>query len=336
MISAEEIKTEIDFTASKINQFILSNVHGSPLHLYDASLHYIKSGGKRLRPFLSIKSCQLFGGTMETAIPYASSVELIHNFTLIHDDIMDNDNLRHNVSAVHKQFGVPVAILSGDVLFSKAFQIVSLYGKRHELSSETVLKMVNLLSSSCIEICEGQALDIKMSTDENFSSKDEYIRMIEKKTASLFKVSCEIGTLSSSNCSEMDIDNLSNYGKKIGIAFQLIDDLIGIYGDSNITGKAVGNDIREGKKTFPILLAIQNLDPTDKSKLKRVFGDKNANDESIKEIINKIAMVGIDKDVRSIAQDFIDDAFKILDRYDATNPLMSLKNSAKYIVERRL
>src|SRR5919112_3373297 len=188
-MSAEEIKTEINFVASKINQFILSNVSGNPHHLYDASLHYIKSGGKRIRPFLSVKSCQLFGGIMETAIPYASSVELIHNFTLIHDDIMDNDNLRHNVSAVHEQFGVPVAILSGDVLFSKAFQIMSLFGKKHGLSSETVLKMVNLLSSSCIEICEGQALDIKMSSDVDFSSKAEYISMIEKKTASLFKVS---------------------------------------------------------------------------------------------------------------------------------------------------
>jgi geranylgeranyl diphosphate synthase type I len=336
MSSAEEIKTEIDFVASKINQFILSNVSGKPVDLYDASLHYIKSGGKRLRPFLSVKSCQLFGGHMETAIPFASSVELIHNFTLIHDDIMDNDNFRHNVSAVHKQFGIPVAILSGDVLFSKAFQIISCYGKKLGLSYETLIKMMDLLSSSCVDICEGQALDIKMSTAPDFSSKEGYINMIEKKTASLFKVSCEIGTLSSSNCSQVDIENLSNYGKKIGIAFQLIDDLIGIYGDSNITGKAVGNDIREGKKTFPILLAIQNLDTIDKSKLKDILGKKNASDESVKEIVDKIATVGIDKDIRSIAQDYIDDAFKILSKYDTMNPLLSLKNSAKYIVERRL
>ncbi|MBA3978070.1 MAG: polyprenyl synthetase family protein [Nitrosopumilus sp.] len=336
MSSAEEIKTEINFIASKINQFIISNVSGNPAHLYDASLHYIKSGGKRIRPFLSVKSCQLFGGVIETAIPYASSVELIHNFTLIHDDIMDNDNLRHNVSAVHKQFGIPVAILSGDVLFSKSFQIIALYGKKFGLPSETLIKMMNLLSSSCIEICEGQALDIKMSTDEDFSSKGEYINMIEKKTASLFKVSCEIGALSSSNCSQIDIENLSNYGKKIGIAFQLIDDLIGINGDPKITGKAVGNDIREGKKTFPILLATQNLEPVDKLKLKNIFGKKNASDESIKEIVDKIALVGIGKEVRSVAQTFIDDAFEILDKYDTSNPLLSLKNSAKYIVERGL
>jgi len=335
-MSAEEIKTEINFIASKINQFILSNVSGTPEHLYDASLHYIKSGGKRIRPFISVKSCQLFGGDMESSIPYASSVELIHNFTLVHDDIMDNDTLRHNVAAVHKQFGTPVAILSGDILFSKAFQIISFHGKKSGLSSETLIKMVHLLSSSCIEICEGQALDIKMSTDEDFSSKDEYLNMIEKKTAALFKVSCEIGTLASLNHTNIDVENLSNYGKKIGIAFQLIDDLIGIYGDSKITGKAVGNDIREGKKTLPILLAIQNFDSNDKYKLKKFFGKKNASDESIKEIVNRIALIGVDKEVRSIAQTFIDDAFKILHKYDPIEPLLSLENSAKFIVERRL
>ena len=193
---------------------------------------------------------RLFGGNIETSVPYASSVELIHNFTLVHDDIMDNDNLRHNVASVHRQFGVPVAILSGDILFSKAFQIISYYGKETGISSETLLKMMHLLSSTCIEICEGQALDIKMSMDWDFPSKEGYIDMIEKKTAALFKVSCELGALSSPNHCQMDVENLSNYGKKIGIAFQLIDDLIGIYGDSKITGKAVGNDIREGKKHF--------------------------------------------------------------------------------------
>jgi geranylgeranyl diphosphate synthase type I len=273
---------------------------------------------------------------MEKSIPYASSVELVHNFTLVHDDIMDNDNFRHNVSSVHNQFGIPLAILSGDVLFSKAFQIISYHGLKTGLSSETLIKMMHLLSSSCIEICEGQAMDIKMSTDLDFSTKQDYINMIEKKTAALFQVSCEIGTLSSSNYNQTDVENLSKYGKKIGIAFQLIDDLIGIYGDPRITGKAVGNDIREGKKTFPILLAIQNMDSQDKSKLGEIFGNKNAKVESVKEIVNKIALIGIDKDVRSLAQTFIDDAFKILDNYEVSEALLSLKNSAKYIVERRL
>jgi len=335
-MNSEEIKTEINFIASSVNQFILSNVDGNPQHLYDASLHYIRSGGKRLRPFMCVKSCQLFGGKMDVSIPFASSVELIHNFTLVHDDIMDNDDMRHNVASVHEQFGVPVAILSGDILFSKAFQIISSHGKKYGLSSETLVEMLNLLSSSCIEICEGQALDIKMSIDDEFPSKDEYINMIEKKTAALFKVSCEIGTLSSSNNNPDDVKNLSNYGKNIGIAFQLVDDLIGIHGDSKITGKAVGNDIREGKKTFPILLAMQNLGMEDQNKLQNIFGKQNASDTSIKEIVDKISLINVNNEVRSVAQNYIEEAFKTLFKYDLSEPRLSLENSAKFIVERKL
>ena len=110
-MSSEDIKTEINLVASKINQFILNNISGEPFGLYTASLHYINSGGKRLRPFMTIKSSELLNGNLQSSLPAAASVELIHNFTLVHDDIMDNDNVRHNVTTVHRQFGIPLAIL---------------------------------------------------------------------------------------------------------------------------------------------------------------------------------------------------------------------------------
>jgi len=335
-MSSEDIKTEINFIASKINQFILNNISGEPFGLYPASLHYIKSGGKRLRPFMTIKSSELLNGNLESSLPAAASVELIHNFTLVHDDIMDNDNIRHNVTTVHQQFGIPLAILAGDVLFSKAFQMISIYGKKAGLDEPVLLRMVDLLSTSCIDVCEGQALDIQMAQDEEFSSTGSYIRMIEKKTAALFRVSCELGTLSSPDFTEKDLENMSVYGKKIGIAFQLIDDLIGIYGDSKITGKFVGNDIREGKKTLPILLAFQNLNSTDKDLLRQLFGNKNAKDSEIVEMVKKIAEIRVDKEVRDVANSYAEEAFKILKSYDPSPALISLENSAKYIVERSL
>lgn len=333
-MNSEEIKTEINFIASKVNQFILDNVSGNPSNLYDASLHYIKSGGKRLRPFMTAKSCQLIGGSINNSLPAAAAIELIHNFTLVHDDIMDNDRVRHNVATVHEQYGIPVAILSGDILFSKAFHIIAFNGKKQGIDSERIVKMVDILSSSCIDVCEGQCLDIEMSSDKQFSSQENYIKMIEKKTAALFKSSCELGALSSPNFIESDFENLSSYGKKIGTAFQLIDDLIGIYGDTKVTGKFVGNDIREGKKTLPVLLAFKNLDPLNRDKLEAIFGDKNAEDESIKAIIDQIAKLGIDKDVKLIAKTYVDDAFEILKKYDITEPRMSLEKSALYIIER--
>jgi geranylgeranyl diphosphate synthase, type I len=335
-MSSEEIKTEINFIASKINHFILNNISGEPFGLYTPSLHYIKSGGKRLRPFMTIKSCELLNGNLHSSLPAAASVELIHNFTLVHDDIMDNDNIRHNVTTVHRQFGIPLAILAGDVLFSKAFQVISVHGKKVGIDQSVLLRMVDVLSSSCTDVCEGQALDIQMAQDDVFSSTKSYIEMIEKKTAALFRVSCELGTLSSPDFTEKDFENLSAYGKKIGIAFQLIDDLIGIHGDSKITGKFVGNDIREGKKTLPILLAFQNLSSTDKDLLKQLFGSKNAKDSVIAEMIKKIAEINVDKQVRDIANNYTEEAFKILECYDRSPALISLENSAKYIVERSL
>ncbi|TVP40697.1 polyprenyl synthetase family protein [Candidatus Nitrosocosmicus arcticus] len=335
-MSSEEIKTEINFVASKINQFILNNISGQPFSLYTASLHYIRSGGKRLRPFMTVKSCELFNGDLQLSLPAAASVELIHNFTLVHDDIMDNDNVRHNVTTVHRQFGTPVAILAGDVLFSKAFQVISISGKKIGIDQSVLLRMVDLLSYSCIDVCEGQALDIQMAQDDEFSSTESYIGMIEKKTAALFRVSCELGTLSSPDFTEKDLENMSSYGEKIGIAFQLIDDLIGIHGDSKITGKFVGNDIREGKKTLPILLAFQNLGSADRDLLKQLFGSKNAKDSEIAEMVKKIAQIRVDKQVRDIANTYTEAAFKTLQSYDRSPALISLENSAKYIVERSL
>ena len=335
-MSSEDIKTEINFIASKINQFILNNISGEPFGLYTASLHYIKSGGKRLRPFMTIKTSELLNGNIEYSLPAATSVELVHNFTLVHDDIMDNDNVRHNVTTVHRQFGIPLAILAGDVLFSKAFQVISIFGQKVGLDHSVLLRMVDLLSNSCIDVCEGQALDIQMAQDDEFSSTGSYIKMIEKKTAALFRVSCELGTLSSPDFTEKDLENMSGYGEKIGIAFQLIDDLIGIHGDSKITGKFVGNDIREGKKTLPILLALQNLNSTYRDLLRQLFGSKNAKDSEIAEVVKKIAEISVDKEVRDIANSYAEEAFKRLKSYDRSPALISLENSAKYIVERSL
>jgi len=124
--------------------------------LYDAAEHLIVNGGKRLRPFMVLKSCEIFGGKLKDALPAASAIEMIHNFTLVHDDIMDNDELRHGVPTVHRKFGMPVAILAGDVLFSKAFQIIS----NSSLSANSSTQLVSKLAKAFVYLCEGQILDI--------------------------------------------------------------------------------------------------------------------------------------------------------------------------------
>ena len=131
-----------------------------------------------------IKSCEILGGKKSNAMPAASAVEMVHNFTLVHDDIMDNDEVRHGVPTVHKKFGTSVAILAGDVLFSKAYQIIS----ESKLSSDAINQIVSRLAKACVEVCEGQLFDIKMAEEKRIPSQSEYIKMIGKKTAALFDV----------------------------------------------------------------------------------------------------------------------------------------------------
>ncbi|HEX7275143.1 MAG TPA: polyprenyl synthetase family protein, partial [Nitrososphaeraceae archaeon] len=207
------MKDELNNIVSRVRNFTLSVLDGEPKRLYDAASTYLASGGKKLRPFMVIKSCEMFSGVEEKALPAAAAVELIHNFSLIHDDIMDNDDIRHGVSTVHKKYGLPIALIAGDILFSKAFQVLSLQGKRVGHDDTIIAEMNRILSTSCVYVCEGQGLDIQMASSDNIPTINEYLDMIQKKTASLFEVSCALGVLSSQEPNAENVNNLSNFGR---------------------------------------------------------------------------------------------------------------------------
>jgi geranylgeranyl diphosphate synthase type I len=160
--------------------------------------------------------------------------------------------------------------------------------------------------------------------------------MIGKKTAALFEVSCALGALSAANHTERDVANLSSFGKNIGIAFQLVDDLIGVIGDPKLTGKAAGNDIREGKKTYPILLALSNSNVKDRDKILKIFGSKTASGEDIKEAVKVISDIGIEQDVRNAARKHMNDALKAIEGYGDSDARRSLQFSAEFVVGRSL
>ena len=326
-------KIEVENYINKVNNHLISFLSGKPLQLYQASTHYLKSGGKRLRPIMVIKSCEMFGGNQQDALPAAAAVEFIHNFSLVHDDIMDNDDLRHGIPTVHKSFGLPLAILSGDILFSKAFQILSITNV-NSIKDSSLLSMIRRLSLACVDICEGQAKDIQFSECKTFPSEEEYIEMISKKTAALFNVSCSLGALSSRNATEKDVNNMSDFGKNSGIAFQLIDDLIGISGHSKETGKAVGNDIREGKKTYPILLSLKKASELERAHILKVFGKGQCDNVSLKKAIDVISSLQIEKTVRKSAMDYMEKAMEVLVNYEDSEPKKILQELSSYIVER--
>jgi geranylgeranyl diphosphate synthase, type I len=337
-MKAIDIKDELESNASSVNQYILSSLKGDPVELYQASSHYIISGGKRLRPFLLIKSSEMFGGNLRRALPAAAAVELVHNFSLVHDDIMDNDDMRHSVQTVHKHYGMPLAILAGDILFSKAFELLAVHGRAKGIPEKAICEMVAKLSAACIQVCEGQATDVHLASMNNELSIDspQYINMISKKTAALFELSCALGVLSAPNSSAIDVERLSWFGRNIGIAFQLVDDLIGITGDPKLTGKAVGNDLREGKKTYPILLALRNANGENRSKILKIFGRKNASASDLKEAVGTISTIGIDQEIRLAARTHIEKAVQSLADYADSEAKRALESSASFIVERSL
>ncbi|HVX02243.1 MAG TPA: polyprenyl synthetase family protein [Nitrososphaera sp.] len=333
---ASSIKNELDSCAIAVNEFLLSQLDGKPKALYQASSHYIRSGGKRLRPFMVIKSCELLGGTIERALPAAGATELVHNFTLVHDDIMDNDEMRHGVATVHHQYGLPLAILGGDILFSKAFEILSYSGREVGIGEEEITEMVGRLANSCTVICEGQTIDIDFASNSKFPSEAQYIEMVGKKTAALFEVSCAMGALSSPCPNDPDVENLASFGRNIGVAFQLVDDLIGAIGDPKVTGKAAGNDIREGKKTLPILLALRKAKGDEHDKLMKVFGSKAASAHEIKDAVKVVSDMGIDEDVRNAARQHMAKALASIEGYRNADARRSLQFAADFIVGRSL
>jgi geranylgeranyl diphosphate synthase type I len=332
----DNLKNDLNDVVSRVRKFTSSVLEGQPIRLYDAASTYLTSGGKKLRPFMVIKSCEMFAGKEEKALPAAAAVELIHNFSLIHDDIMDNDDMRHGVSTVHKKYGLPIALIAGDILFSKAFQVLSLHSKKIGHDDTIIAEMNRILSTACVHVCEGQGLDIQMASSNKIPTVDEYLNMIRKKTASLFEVSCALGVLSSAKPLVDNVNNLSKFGRFTGIAFQLIDDLIGVTGNPKLTGKAVGNDIREGKKTYPILLALENADTNKREKIMKVFGFKGANRDYVEDAVYAISSLNIEEEVRRTAHDNMIKAFESIKTYDETSAKSALVSSAKFIVQRSL
>ena len=304
---------QIENNAKIVNKYLNSKLNGNPKKLYDAAGHLIVNGGKRLRPYMVIRSCQILDGKSSTAMIAASAVEMVHNFTLVHDDIMDNDEMRHGVPTVHKKFGMPIAILAGDVLFSKAFQIIS----ESKLSPNANAHLISRLAKACVDVCEGQLLDIKMADEKRIPTEKEYITMIGKKTAALFDVSCAMGAICATNKTK-DISNLSTFGRNLGIAFQITDDLIGVMGDPKVTKKPVGNDLREGKKSLPILMAIKLAKGNEKKIILKAFGNSKISKKDLNKAVEVIRSLGIEEKVRNQALKYAEKSEKSLIKYKGT------------------
>ncbi|SFC06417.1 geranylgeranyl diphosphate synthase, type II [Flexibacter flexilis DSM 6793] len=231
----------------------------NPPELYEPIRYLMNLGGKRLRPLLTLLSYRLWEKDYKTVLMPAMAVEVFHNFTLMHDDIMDNAPLRRGKATVHEHWNTNVAILSGDVMLVKAYEMML------HLPANQLHKALTLFSKCAAEVCEGQQLDMNFEHKASVSQA-EYIEMIRLKTAVLLGFSLELGALAA-GASEQDQIRMREFGTLIGIGFQLTDDLLDVYGDSAKFGKFVGGDIVANKKTFLLLEALNTADPTQKQTL---------------------------------------------------------------------
>lgn len=300
-----------------------------PSILCEASDHLIKAGGKKLRPSLVVLSCEAVGGRTEDALKTGAAMELIHTFSLIHDDIMDKDEMRRGKPSVHVLWGEPMAILAGDTLFSKAFENVLETDTRNVPPQRTVNALKTVVDS-CIKICEGQALDIGFEGKLDVK-EEEYLEMIYKKTAALIAASTKAGAIIGGGTEEQ-IEALSEYGRLIGLAFQIQDDYLDVASEAEEIGKPVGSDIVEGKMTLMVVHALANASEEDKNKLISIL---EANDESLVNdaiaIFNKYGSIEYTRD---IALGNVKTAKELLDVLDESEAKESLKLIADFVLER--
>jgi len=298
-------------SAEAVNRYLRSEIRGEPKILYNAASHLIENGGKRLRPFMVVKSCQIFGGAPRKAVSAAGAIEMVHNFTLVHDDIMDNDEMRHGVPTVNKKYGEALAILAGAVLFSHEFHTAS----QSAASPKNALELLSRLSNACVEVCEGQVLAITMGESKKIPTQAQYITMIGKKTAALFDASCAMGAICA-GAGAKGIADLSSFGRNLGIAFQITDDLIGVMGDPKVAKKPVGNDLREGKKSLPIVAAIGRAAGSDRRAILKCFGNSKSTKRDLQKAVSAIRALGIERSVRAQASKYAKRAERSLDGYE--------------------
>lgn len=297
----------------------------TPSTLYDPAEYFIGLGGKRIRPVMCLMGNELFDDIHAEAYPLAAAVELFHNFTLIHDDIMDKAPLRRGKPTVHTKYGEPTALLGGDVM------LVVAYDYLNKIDNLFLKKIIHLFNQTAKEVCEGQQLDMDFEKIPTVSL-DEYIHMITLKTSVLLAASLRMGAIMG-GAGEGNQILLYEFGKKLGIAFQVQDDYLDAFGDPEKFGKQVGGDIIANKKTFLLIHALETANPSQKVELERLL--KSDESAKVEKVLNLFRECGIDAWARELKEKYITEASKHMEDIAVLSvrkkPLLELMH---YLVQR--
>ncbi len=301
----------IDKAVKLINKEIATLDFGKePSELYDPIYYIMGLGGKRMRPVLSLLSHYLFSDEIEKVLKPAVAIEVFHNYTLVHDDIMDNAPLRRGNATVHEKWSANVGILAGDVMQIKATEMMM------QVDDTILRKALELYNTAATEICEGQQYDMDFEKREKVSV-EEYIEMIRKKTAVLLGFSLELGGLVAGT-DDKNLLLLRQFGVNMGIGFQLMDDLLDVYGDMSKFGKTVGGDIIANKKTYLLITALQKAKGADAKKLQALLDSKTIDSiTKVKEVTELYTKLEIKSFTELKINEYFDKAFKSLSQIEA-------------------
>jgi len=288
-----------------------------PKNLYEPISYILSLGGKRLRPTLVLMACEIFGGSYQKALDAALAIEVFHNFSLIHDDIMDDAPLRRGKETVHEKWDINTGILSGDAMLINAYQLFENY------EGDTFKELAKLFTKTAIEVCEGQQYDVDFETRDDVTIP-EYIKMIEYKTAVLVGAAMKMGAIVA-DASENSKSDIYDFGKLIGLAFQLQDDYLDAFGDPKTFGKQVGGDIIENKKTFLYLKALEFASKDEQKQLAGLF-TLNPEDpsEKISTVKHLFETTGAKEATRVEIKIYTQKAFAALGKLDISEKKKSL------------
>lgn len=315
---------------------LASNINGGKLAMYDMMRYHMgwideqgnlqDAGGKLVRPTLLILTCECVGGDWRSALPAAAAVELVHNFSLIHDDIEDGDKERRQRATVWRIWGEPQAINVGDAMHSMSRLALNWLDDK-VIAPKKILRAASILDKTCLELCEGQYLDILYESKVDININD-YILMTDLKTASLITCSVKLGALLGTD-DEATVQRFERFGRKLGMAYQMIDDVLGIWGDEPFS------DILKKKKTLPIIYALEHASNKDRAKLLDIYRRKSINHAGVRQVIEILNRLKTEEYSRHMAQQYYNEALAELGESGLSAPTCKeLKEVTDFLMDR--
>lgn len=309
-----------DLVTKFADHFAVRHFPQQPASLYEPNEYFLSWGGKRIRPVMCLMGNELFDEIHPDSFELATAIELFHNFTLIHDDIMDEAPLRRGMETVHMKYGLSTALLAGDVMLIKAYDYLN------KIQPQYLHRIIHLFNKTAREVCEGQQMDMDFEQSSSVSL-DDYINMISLKTSVLLAASLEMGAIIG-GASEGNCKHLYEFGKNLGIAFQVQDDYLDAFGDPEKFGKDVGGDIRQNKKTFLMLHALEVANAEQKNRLFQLM-QQNPPDK-VEQVLQIFRDCNIDEWAKKLKDKYLQTALQHLEsiavRSVRKEPLQELAN----------